>query len=104
LGFVSRLKLLFRGASGVRLNSYIQMQLFSELWSAWRSGQVLNSRAILFRATDPGLADRGWGKSCTDLTVIPVSGDHYAIFNADNLESLIARFVAALRREASKQN
>jgi thioesterase domain-containing protein/acyl carrier protein len=101
---VARLDALFRGAGGVRLNGYIQMHLFAELWRAWfaqgRYSQPLHSPVFLFRSEDPGLPDRGWAACCTDLTVVPVGGHHLTIFDAEHLQGLVSRFVAAVRREA----
>jgi thioesterase domain-containing protein/acyl carrier protein len=104
LRLIARAGMLFRGAGGLRLNSYIQIGLFAELWGAWFAqnchAQSLHSPVFLFRSGDPGLPDRGWAACCTDLTVVPIAGDHLTIFDAEHLEGLITRFVAAVRREA----
>jgi thioesterase domain-containing protein/acyl carrier protein len=103
LMLVARAGMLFRGAGGVRLNNYIQMQLFAELWGAWSAQncrtQSMHSPVFLFRSVDPGPPDRGWAASCSDLTVVPIAGDHYTIFDAEHLDGLITQFVTAVRRK-----
>jgi len=94
---------LFRGAGGVRLNNYIQMRLFAELWDDWFAqshSRPLDSRVFLFRSDCPGPPNRGWKGCCSDLTVIPVAGDHHTMFDAEHLEGLVTRFVTAVQREA----
>jgi thioesterase domain-containing protein/acyl carrier protein len=93
---------LFRGAGGVRLNKYIQMRLFAELWDDWfaKNGrsQRLDAPVFLFRSDCPG--PRGWKDCCSDLTVIPVAGDHFTMFDMEHLEGLVTSFVTAAQREA----
>jgi thioesterase domain-containing protein/acyl carrier protein len=93
---------LFRGAGGVRLNKYIQMRLFAELWDDWfaKNGrsQRLDAPVFLFRSDCPG--PRGWKDCCSDLTVIPVAGDHFTMFDTEHLEGLVTSFVTAAQREA----
>jgi thioesterase domain-containing protein/acyl carrier protein len=95
---------LFRGAGGVVLNNYLRMLLFAELWGNWFAqngrSQRLDSPVLLFRADRPGPPDRGWKDCCSDLTVIPVAGDHITMFDAEHLEGLVTRFVTAVQREA----
>jgi thioesterase domain-containing protein/acyl carrier protein len=103
LMFAARIGVLFRGAGGVRLNNYIQMQLFAELSAAWFAqncrSRPLDSPVFLFRSGDPDPPDLGWTGCCSDLTVIPIAGDHYTMFDADHLDDLVIRFVTAVRRE-----
>jgi thioesterase domain-containing protein/acyl carrier protein len=98
---VARAGMLFRGAGGVRLDHHIQMRLFAELWSAWLGqncrSQSLHSPVFLFRSGDPGPSDHGWAAYCSDLTVAPIAGHHFTIFDAEYLDGLITRFVAARR-------
>ena len=87
--------ILFRGAGGVRLNNYIQMQLIAELWGAWFAessrSRPLHSSVFLFRSGDQ-VSLIGAGLACrSQLTVVRIAGDHYTIFDAEHLEGLITR-------------
>jgi thioesterase domain-containing protein len=100
---VARIGVLFRGRGGVRLNNYIQMRLMAELSGAWFAqncrSQPLDSPVFLFRCGALGPSDRGWTGYCSDLTTIPIAGDHLTLFDAEHLEGLVTRFIAAVRRE-----
>ena len=104
LMLVARIGVLFRGRGGVRLNKYIQMRLLAELSGAWFAqncrSQPLDSPVFLFRCGALGPPDRGWRGYCSDLTVIPIAGDHFTLFDAEHLEGLATRFIAAVRRES----
>jgi thioesterase domain-containing protein/acyl carrier protein len=93
---------LLRASASVRLNVFIQMRLFARLWSQWLaqngSGKSLDAPVVLFRSDDPGLPDLGWSDFCSNLTVVQAPGDHHTMFNAENLEQLTRRFIAAVDR------
>lgn len=102
LMFIARFgRLLFHGPGGVRLDLFIQMKLFSELWGAWfaKNAQAhsLHSPVFLFRSSDPGIPDLGWQAYSSDLTIVPVAGSHHTMFDAENMCGLITRFAAAVR-------
>jgi thioesterase domain-containing protein/acyl carrier protein len=92
---------LFRGRRGAQLDLAIQLRLFSEMWGAWFSkngpARSLHSPVFLFRCGDPDIPDLGWQACCSDLTIVPVAGDHHTMFDAEHAGSLITRFAAAVR-------
>ena len=97
-------RLLFRGPGGVRLDLFIQMKLFSEMWGAWAAKNApahsLHSPVFLFRSGDPGIPDLGWQARCSDLTIVPVAGSHHTMFDAEYMCGLITHFVTAVRSVA----
>jgi len=101
---ISRLgRVLFHGPGGVRLDLIIQIQLFSEMWTDWLqngSSKSLQSPVFLFRSEISGTRDYGWGDYCSNLMVVPVAGDHYTMFDAEHLDELVTRFVAAVKHVA----
>jgi thioesterase domain-containing protein/acyl carrier protein len=102
---VKRLSQIFCfGPGGVRLSVFIQMRLFWELWLTWLkqngTSKLAHTPAFLFRAEDAEASDLGWTSSCLHLTVVPVTGNHYTMFDEQHLKSLINQFVIAVDRAA----
>jgi thioesterase domain-containing protein/acyl carrier protein len=95
-------RVLFHGPGGVTLDLIIQIQLFSEMWGEWlaqnHTSTSLHTPVLLFRSKAPGIPDLGWASICSNLTVVPVTGDHHTMFGPDHLEELITRFAAAVGR------
>ena len=93
-------QVLCYGAGGVRLDVFVQMRIFRDLSDAWRAQTDMSKRldapTILFRSEDAVSDDRGWREYCTDLTLVPVAGDHHTMFEGAQLEELIQRFIAAV--------
>jgi thioesterase domain-containing protein len=94
---------LFRPRSAVRLEQFIRMRLFLEMWEGWvlrnRVTQPLDVPVVLFRSQKLD-DDLGWKPFCSDLTVVPVSGDHSTIFD-EHLDELIAKFTTAVAEKKS---
>jgi thioesterase domain-containing protein/acyl carrier protein len=87
------------GSGGVRISVSIQMRLFWELWNAWLtengSSKSLRAPVVLFRAEGPGNRDLGWGAFCSDLTIVPVAGNHYTMMDEHHVEELVDLFAKA---------
>ena len=90
--------MLFRTRKGIRLQRFIRMRLFSELWEGWASRnsatQPLDAPVVLFRCQKLD-DDLGWKAFCSNLTVVPVSGDHNTIFE-EHLDELVEKFATAV--------
>jgi len=75
--------------------------LYARLWRRWCASKAtehkLDVRTFLFRSEDyVSEVDRGWSKHCTDLTVVPVSGDHFTMFEPPNLQELTFALTTAM--------
>jgi thioesterase domain-containing protein/acyl carrier protein len=96
--------MLCRGMGGVRVDVFIQMRLFWELWTTWLEKnappQLLRAPTFLFRSEGPGSPSLGWEAYCSDLTIVTVPGDHHTMFDMEHLDELIDQFIAAVDRVA----
>lgn len=92
-----RMGVLFRTRKGIRLQQFIRMRLFSEMWEGWasrnRATQPLDAPVVLFRCQKLD-DDLGWKAFCSNLSVVPISGDHNTIFE-EHLDELVEKFAAA---------
>jgi len=77
------------GGSRIRGDNFIQMRVFAKMWGDWtdeNKTRILHkTRVFLFRSEDPGSPDLGWSAYCSNVTVIPVKGDHHSMLTSDGL-------------------
>jgi thioesterase domain-containing protein/acyl carrier protein len=82
------------GGNRIRGDNFIQIRVFARLWGDWtekNKARVLHrTTVVLFRSEDPGSPDLGWKTYCSNLTVIPVKGDHHSMLTS---EGLIGHFI-----------
>jgi thioesterase domain-containing protein len=85
----------------ITVASYIRSCALREYRAGYFSGDV-----ALFRTEDPHFAGGGtpedWRGLCAGLTVWPISGRHYAVFDAENIAKTKAAVLAALRHSAER--
>lgn len=93
---------LVRARSSIRLDQFIRTRLFFEMWDGWvsRNGitRLRDVPVVLFRSQKLD-DDLGWKAFCSDLRVVPIHGDHNTMFEAEHLDELTAKFVAAAAGE-----
>lgn len=105
VGTVRRLLPLFpksKGRFGFVFHNQMLGLLRSRIWYAWQTSTInakLKTCTVLFRSTEHSAyaePDLGWGRRCQSLRVIDVTGDHFSMFNQDNVAVLTMAFAQAL--------
>jgi thioesterase domain-containing protein len=82
----------------------LNYSLRADLTKRWRSAvseTPLSTPCFVFRAEDhtpDAPNDLGWGRFCTNLTVVPVSGGHLTMFDDLNRTLLCAHFIQAVHQ------
>jgi oxalate---CoA ligase len=67
----------------------------------------LNVPVTLYRSDEGPSTDNGWGAYCSELTIIPIGGDHHSILAPPHIELLNERFLQSVelsRSEASRDS
>jgi oxalate---CoA ligase len=66
--------------------------------------EPLKAPVTLFRSDEGPSRDNGWGPYCSELTIVPIGGDHHSILAPPHIDLLSARFLQSIelaRTEAS---
>jgi thioesterase domain-containing protein/acyl carrier protein len=83
------------GGNRLRGDNFVQMRVFAKMWGDWteenKASALRGTPVFLFRSEDPGAPDLGWRAYCSNVTVIPVKGDHHSMLTS---EGLIGQLVA----------
>jgi oxalate---CoA ligase len=58
----------------------------------------LNIPVTLYRSDEGSLKDNGWGVYCSNLTIVPIGGDHHSILGPPYIDLLSKRFLESIER------
>jgi pimeloyl-ACP methyl ester carboxylesterase len=90
------------GGNRVRGDNFIQLRIFAKMWSDWTEGnkrRILHkTRVFLFRSEEPGSPDLGWRARCSNITVVPIKGDHHSMLSSERLISQLVAEVGDVKR------
>jgi phthiocerol/phenolphthiocerol synthesis type-I polyketide synthase D len=77
------------GGNRLRGDNFVQMRVFARLWGDWaeenKTRTLQKTPVVLFRSEEPGSPDLGWRAYCSNVTIIPVAGDHHSMLTSDGL-------------------
>jgi thioesterase domain-containing protein len=74
-----------------------QQLALAQSWQTVLAARHSSVPTILFRSDAHGAEfseNLGWRTLCSDLTIVPVSGDHHSMFDPPNVAMLCDRFLS----------